>query len=59
MRQPDHIFGQDWEYYPFAFVNRQTNPVFCCFTGGTMYAYDVNGDGLNDVITVRMRTAGV
>jgi hypothetical protein len=53
MRQPDIIeFGEDWEYHAFAFVNRQTNPVFCCFTGGgNMYAYDVNGDGLNDVIT--------
>jgi hypothetical protein len=53
MRQPASLeFGQDWEYHPFQFVNRKTNPVFCCFTGGgNMYAYDVNGDGLNDVIT--------
>jgi len=53
MRQPSSLQdGQDWEYHPFAFVNRKTNPVFCCFTGGgNMYAYDVNGDGLNDVIT--------
>ena len=53
MRQPSSLqFGQDWEYHPFQFVNRKTNPVFCCFTGGgNMYAYDVNGDGLNDVIT--------
>ena len=53
MRQPATLQdGQDWEYHPFAFVNRQTDPVFCCFTGGgNMYAYDVNGDGLNDVIT--------
>jgi hypothetical protein len=53
MRQPASLeFGQDWEYHPFQFVNRKTNPLFCCFTGGgNMYAYDVNGDGLNDVIT--------
>jgi len=53
MRQPSSLqFGQDWEYHPFPFVNRKTNPVFCCFSGGgNMYAYDVNGDGLNDVIT--------
>ncbi len=53
MRQPATLkFGEDWEYHPFQFVNRKTNPVFCCFTGGgNMYAYDVNGDGLNDVIT--------
>lgn len=53
MRQPASLqFGEDWEFHPFPFVNRKTNPVFCCFTGGgNMYAYDVNGDGLNDVIT--------
>ncbi|MDH4124082.1 MAG: VCBS repeat-containing protein [Gammaproteobacteria bacterium] len=53
MRQPASLQdGQDWEHHPYQFVNRKTNPVFCCFTGGAnMYAYDVNGDGLNDVIT--------
>lgn len=53
MRQPSSLQdGQDWEYHPFQFVNRKTNPEFCCLTGGgNMYAYDVNGDGLNDVIT--------
>ena len=52
-RQPASLQdGEDWEFHPYKFLNRASNPVFCCLTGGgNMYAYDVNGDGLNDVIT--------
>ncbi|MDG2107967.1 MAG: VCBS repeat-containing protein [Woeseiaceae bacterium] len=52
-RQPASLdTGVDWEFNPYEFLNRASNPVFCCLTGGgNMYAYDVNGDGLNDVIT--------
>ena len=39
---------QGWTYYPAAF-GRNYGPGFV--GGGQIYAYDVNGDGLNDVVT--------
>jgi len=52
-RQPVSLDpASDWEFHPHAFLDREINTVFCCLTGGgTMWAYDVNGDGLNDVLT--------
>lgn len=42
-RQPPSLQGDPvWEYHPFSFASRG---------GAQMFAYDVNGDGLNDVIT--------
>lgn len=40
--QPERLAGDPvWKFHPFAFANG----------GAQMYAYDVNGDGRNDVIT--------
>ena len=41
--QPESLEGDpEWSFHPFNFANRG---------GAEMYAYDVNGDGLNDIIT--------
>lgn len=43
--QPKSLEGDPlWQFYPFAFTPGTHG-------GAQMYAYDVNGDGLNDVIT--------
>lgn len=53
MRQPASLqFGEDWEYHPYPFFDRTGDSPYAKLSGGgDMYAYDVNGDGLNDVIT--------
>jgi hypothetical protein len=53
MRQPASLqFGEGWEYHQFPFFDRTGDSPYAKLNGGgDMYAYDVNGDGLNDVIT--------
>ena len=53
MQQPSSLQNdRDWAFHPFPFVNRGgPNPFDGLRGGGQMFAYDVNGDGLNDVIT--------
>ncbi len=46
--QPAHDNGQKWAFHPVAFGRRGT---MASPGGGQMYVYDVNGDGLPDVIT--------
>ena len=42
----------DWHYHQYPFVNRAGDNAYASLNGGgDMYAYDVNGDGLNDIIT--------
>ena len=42
----------DWAFHPFPFIDRSGDQLWDGLKGGgQMYAYDVNGDGLNDVIT--------
>ena len=47
-RPPEGSGQKLWTYHPVAF-GREYGPGFV--GGGQMYAYDVNGDGLNDVVT--------
>ena len=53
MRQPASLqFGKSWEFHQFPFFDRTGDSPYAKLNGGgDMYAYDVNGDGLNDVIT--------
>ena len=53
MQQPASLqFGEDWQYHQYPFVNRAGDNAYASLNGGgDMYAYDVNGDGLNDIIT--------
>ena len=53
LQQPSSLQNdRDWAFHPFPFVNRGgPNPFDGLRGGGQMFAYDVNGDGLNDVIT--------
>jgi hypothetical protein len=53
MQQPASLqFGEDWQYHQYPFVDRTGDNAYASLNGGgNMYAYDVNGDGLNDVIT--------
>jgi hypothetical protein len=53
MQQPASLqFGEDWQYHQYPFVDRSGDNAYASLNGGgNMYAYDVNGDGLNDVIT--------
>jgi hypothetical protein len=46
--QPAHDDGKPWPYHPFAFGRAGRSGV----GGAIMAVYDVNGDGLNDVVTV-------
>jgi len=46
--QPAHDDGKPWPYHPFAFSRDGRSGV----GGAIMAVYDVNGDGLNDVVTV-------
>jgi hypothetical protein len=46
--QPVHDDGKPWMYHPFAFSRNGRAGV----GGAIMAVYDVNGDGLNDVVTV-------
>ena len=48
-RPPQGSSQKLWTYHPVAF-GREYGPVGFV-GGGQMYAYDVNGDGLNDVVT--------
>ncbi|MFX4228922.1 MAG: FG-GAP-like repeat-containing protein [Porticoccaceae bacterium] len=59
MRQPASLEGDpDWTFNRFPFIDRSGSHIWGSLEvpgslvgGGNMYAYDVNGDGLNDVIT--------
>ena len=53
MQQPASLQNDpDWTFHSFPFADRGAAQRFGDLTGGgQMYAYDVNGDGLNDVIT--------
>ncbi len=59
MRQPASLEGDpDWEFHRFPFIDRAGSHMWGSLEvagslvgGGNMYVYDVNGDGLNDVIT--------
>lgn len=54
LRQPASLEGDpDWEFHPFPFVDRSGTDVWDIMLkgGSNMFAYDVNGDGLNDIIT--------
>ncbi len=53
LQQPASLQNDpDWAFHPFPFADRGAAQRFADLTGGgQMYAYDVNGDGLNDVIT--------
>jgi hypothetical protein len=46
--QPAHDDGKPWKYHPVAFSRNGRSGV----GGAIMAVYDVNGDGLNDVVTV-------
>ncbi len=53
IQQPASLEGDsDWTYHRFPFIDRTGDHMWDSLKGGgDMYAYDVNGDGLNDVIT--------
>lgn len=53
LQQPSSLEGDpNWTFHPFPFADREgADPFDDLRGGGQMFAYDVNGDGLNDVIT--------
>jgi len=54
LQQPASLEGDpDWEFHPFPFVDRSGTDVWDILLkgGSNMFAYDVNGDGLNDIVT--------
>jgi len=53
LQQPASLENEpDWTSHPFPFFDRNDlNPFGDLRGGAQMYTYDVNGDGLNDVIT--------
>ena len=53
MQQPASLENDpDWNFHRFPFADREgADPWSDLRGGGQMFAYDVNGDGLNDVIT--------
>ena len=53
LQQPSSLEGDpDWIFHPFPFADREgADPFDDLRGGGQMFAYDINGDGLNDVIT--------
>ncbi len=54
LQQPASLEGDpDWEFHPFPFVDRSGTDMWDILLkgGSNMFAYDVNGDGLNDIIT--------
>jgi len=53
LQQPSSLRDDpDWAFHPFPFADRTGGQPFADLRGGgQMFAYDVNGDGLNDVIT--------
>ena len=53
LQQPASLEGDpDWTFHRFPFIDRSGSHMWDSLKGGgNMYAYDVNGDGLNDVIT--------
>jgi hypothetical protein len=52
-QQPASLEGDpDWTFHRFPFIDRSGSHMWDSLKGGAnMYAYDVNGDGLNDVIS--------
>lgn len=52
-QQPSSLQNDpDWAFHPFPFADREGDSLWDGLKGGgQMFAYDVNGDGLNDVIT--------
>ena len=53
LQQPASLEGNpEWTFHRFPFIDRSGSELWDSLKGGgDMYAYDVNGDGLNDVIT--------
>ena len=53
LQQPASLEGNpDWTFHRFPFIDRSGSEMWDSLKGGgDMYTYDVNGDGLNDVIT--------
>ena len=54
LQQPRSLEGDpDWEFHPYPFVDRTGTDIWDILLkgGSNMFAYDVNGDGLNDVVT--------
>lgn len=54
LQQPASLEGDpDWEFHAYPFVDRSGTDVWDIMLkgGSNMFAYDVDGDGLNDVIT--------
>ena len=53
LQQPASLQNDpDWTLHPFPFADRTGDDMWSGLKGGgQMFAYDVNGDGLNDVIT--------
>lgn len=53
IEQPDSLENDpEWTFHPFPFADRSSDHPFGDLAGGgQMFAYDVNGDGLNDVVT--------
>jgi len=53
LQQPASLEGNpDWAFHRFPFIDRSGSELWDSLKGGgDMYTYDVNGDGLNDVIT--------
>ena len=54
LQQPASLENDpDWEFHPFPFIDRSGTDMWDVMLkgGSNMFAYDVNGDGLNDVIT--------
>jgi hypothetical protein len=53
LQQPASLQNDpDWTFHPFPFADREgADPFDDLRGGGQMFAYDVNGDGQNDVIT--------
>ncbi len=53
LQQPASLEGDpDWTFHRYPFIDRSGSEMWDSLKGGgDMYAYDVNGDGLNDVIT--------
>lgn len=54
LQQPASLENNpDWTFHPFPFIDRSGTDMWNILLkgGANMFAYDVNGDGLNDVVT--------
>lgn len=53
LQQPASLENDpDWTFHSFPFIDRSGDSMWSGLKGGgQMFAYDVNGDGLNDIIT--------